>query len=145
MRRSTLAAAITFALLALGGVIAVGTVSAHVNQATIDPMAQRAIGGSYAVVTGTISCSAGESFQINMTMGQGTTGAQARGSTAGRCTGITQGWEVTALTRLDGSLLQPGLARVCWNAANFLFGQSTDVRQSCSTVTLYEPSLAVFP
>jgi hypothetical protein len=143
MRRSTFAAIITLALLAFGSLIGVGTVSAHLNRATIDPTATRAIGGSYAVITGTISCTAGESFQVNLTMGQSATGAQAHGSAAGSCTGGADSWKVTALTRVDSPLLQRGLARVCWNAATYLVGESTDVRQSCQTITLTASTLEI--
>lgn len=145
MRRGIYAVTVTLALLAFGSLVSVRMVSAHVNQATIDPMATRAIGGSYAVITGAISCTTGESFQINVTMGQSATGAQARGSVAGTCTSRASDWKVTALTQLDSSLLQPGVARVCWNAATYLVGQSTDVHRNCSTVTLASTAIVAFP
>ncbi|MGD9890878.1 MAG: hypothetical protein AB7R89_02215 [Dehalococcoidia bacterium] len=141
MRRSTHAAVIALAMLALGSLVGVNTVSAELEQATIDPTAARAIGGSYAVVTGTISCTAGETFQINLTMGQSATGTHARGSTTGSCTGDAGTWKVTALTRLDDPLLQPGLSRVCWNAATYRNGERADTRQGCRTLTLTESTL----
>jgi hypothetical protein len=143
MRRKTHAAIIALALLALGSLIGVRTASADLNQATINPTSIQAIGGSYAVVTGTVTCTRGDTLQINLTMGQSPTGAQARGSVTGSCTGGADVWTVTALTRLDSPLLQPGLTRVCWNAATSLVGLSTDVRQSCNTVTLIEPRIEV--
>ncbi len=143
MRRSMHAAIIALTLLALGSIAGVSTVSADIGEAAIDSTATRAIGGSYAVVTGNVTCTDGESFRISLTLGQGVTGAQARGEAVASCTGGSDAWAVTALTSAGSPLLQPGLARVCWNITTFRDGQAVAVRRGCGTVTLTESRFGV--
>ena len=57
MRRSMHAAIIALTLLALGSIASVSTASADIGEAAIDSTAARAIGGSYAVVTGNVASS----------------------------------------------------------------------------------------
>lgn len=141
MRRSMHAAIIALTLLAFGSIAGVSAVSADIGEVAIDATATRAIGGSYAVVTGNVTCTDGESFRINLTLGQGATIAQARGEAVGSCTGGSDTWAVTALTPAGNPLLQPGLARVCWSIATVGNVQTSDARQGCGTVTLTEPRI----
>ena len=143
MRRSLTATIIVLVVLAAGSLVWAHPVSADLRQATIDPTATRALGGSYALVTGSVTCTSGESFRIVMNLGQSGAGAQAQGEAIGGCTGESIDWTVTALSTGDGALLQSGPARTCWNVATFQDGRTTDVRRGCSTVTLMTPLLEV--
>ena len=141
MRRSTSVALIALGLLAVGSLVGARTVRADLRQATVESTATRAIGGSYALVSGAVTCTNGEAFQVILTLGQSAVGSQARGQAVDACTGESQPWTVTALTTGDGALLQPGTVRVCWNVSTYRDGQVTDVRRGCGAVTLTDPPL----
>lgn len=87
MRRSMPVALIVLALVASGSLLWVRSAEADLREATIDPTATRAFGGSFALVTGSATCTNGDSFQIVVTMGQSAAGAQAQGEAVGGCTG----------------------------------------------------------
>src|SRR5262245_57655192 len=68
-------------------------------QNTIDPVASVSDNGRDLVVTGPISCTAGEWAFLHVTVTQRTTGALAEGATRVLCTGDVQEWAVHATTQ----------------------------------------------
>jgi hypothetical protein len=77
--------------------------AAHAGVAlnTIDDLATYRDEGALVRATGPIGCTRGERITITARISQATTGAVARGSWTGRCTGEVQHWKVRARTRTD--------------------------------------------
>src|SRR3990170_6220681 len=109
-------------LLGLGATLAVlgigvrdGPALAHIQTLAVDPTgAILRPGGSQVSVSGTLSCTAGESGSLSVQVSQflhGQVIVSAFGYSSGfTCSGIVQSWTVTALTFSVG--LKPGPANV---------------------------------
>jgi hypothetical protein len=99
-RRSAL---IRLASVAIGMTVVGGfgaqTAFARVTANTIDPVAIVADNGRDVIVTGPISCTAGERAYLRVTVTQRSTGAVAEGRSLLTCIESTQQWEVHASTQ----------------------------------------------
>ena len=98
-----------FAALALCGAHAA---NAGVSLNTIDPHVTYEQGGALVRSSGPIGCTRGERIAIRVRVSQAATGARARGSWTGRCTGEVQHWQVRARARTEARFAR-GPARVC--------------------------------
>jgi hypothetical protein len=88
----------------LAGALSIHAVrAAHAGVAlnTIDDQATYGQDDALVRATGPIGCTRGELITIRARIRQATTGAVARGSWTGRCTGEVQHWEARARTRTD--------------------------------------------
>jgi hypothetical protein len=100
--------AVSLAALALWGApgaqagVALNTIDGHVTYTQ---------GGALVRSTGPIGCTRGERIAIAVTVSQAATGARARASWAGRCTGEVQHWQVRARARTEARFAK-GRARV---------------------------------
>jgi len=132
------------AILGLAGVLAffaVGTItgpaSAHVEGLTVDPKgAVLQPGGSQVSISGTLTCTAGETGSINVQVIQFVRGQVVASAFASAppfpCSGVVQDWAVTALAFIP---FKPGPANVRVDV--FTFGlDGFDFRQTSATVKL---------
>jgi hypothetical protein len=90
-------------LIGLFAVLAVGSVAfAHTSSLTIDPQATLSPGGTVITVTGTVTCTTGETFsiQVRVFQGRGNNQESAFGfmPMSQLCTGAPQLWEVEAVS-----------------------------------------------
>src|SRR5438309_7245585 len=86
------------AALALASVLVLiaPTAFARVVSNTIDPFATIKANGRQIIVTGPVQCTAGETFDVRVTVTQRATGALAEGRTRFKCSGATQHWLIDA-------------------------------------------------
>ncbi len=124
-------------VITLVGVLLAPVAFAKVALNTIDPVAVVADHGRHLVVTGPISCTAGETAYLRITVTQRSTGAVAEGQSRITCTGETeiQPWEVLAVTQgkasfKEGAAWAVGLARTTDRR------DTTDAHQWLVNVTL---------
>ena len=85
-------------VLTLAGVFVASMAFAKLTLNTIDPVAIVAGGGRHLIVTGPINCTAGERVELRVTVTQRTTGAVAEGYAIFNCAGVSEQWEVHAVT-----------------------------------------------
>jgi predicted ester cyclase len=121
-----------FAALALQGA---QSASAGIALNTIDRHATYKQEGSQVRSTGPIGCTRGERITIRVTVSQAPTGARARGTWTGRCTGDVQRWQVRARAR-GQARFATGRARVCAVAKTRTGGRVTDTRRWCKPVSV---------
>ena len=109
MRRLLLLAVLSAALVAVPS----GTAAAHVSSMTIDPSAQPSPGQQLVTVSGSVTCTDGESIGITSRLIQGSTEGQgfSPGMTGPQliCTGASQAWSVQ-FSSPSGTLWHPGRA-----------------------------------
>jgi hypothetical protein len=130
-----------FAALLLCGAQAA---NAGVALNTIDPHATHKQRGALVHTSGPIGCTSGERIAIAVRVSQAATGAKARGSWSGRCTGAAQHWHVRARAR-RGPRFANGLARVCAVGKTRLGSRVTDTRRWCRQVAIDSASGARLP
>jgi hypothetical protein len=116
---------------------ATSTVNAKVVINTIDTVASVSDDGRHLVVTGPLSCTAGERAYLRVTVTQRTTGAIAEGSTLVVCTGTTQEWEVHAAIQ-SREAFQAGAAVAVASARTTERGNTTDAHQWLVAITLVD-------
>ena len=109
--------------------------SAFLTATTIDAQATDTLGGARVRATGPIGCTSGERVSIRVTVTQPATGAQARKTWTGRCTGEIQHWQVRARAR-PGARFETGAGRVCAVARTRTAGRATDTRKWCERVAV---------
>ena len=102
---------------------------------TIDSVAIVTDEGRHLVVTGPITCTAGERGYLQVTVTQRTTGAEAEGRTRIACTGDSQQWEVRAATQ-GIETFQEGPATAVALSRTTTPGQITDAHQWLVEITL---------
>jgi hypothetical protein len=119
-----------FAALTLLGADAA---SAFLTANTIDGHATYTRDGTRVRATGPIGCTSGERVSIRVTVTQAATGARARKTWTGRCTGEIQHWQVRARAR-QGARFETGAGRVCAVAKTRTAGRVTDTRKWCERV-----------
>ncbi len=124
-------------VLTLAGGFAASLAFARITMNTIDPIAIVADKGRHLVVTGPIACIAGERAYLRATVTQRTTGAVAEGSGFITCTGVSQQWEVHAVTQGAASFA-PGAATAVGLASTSLRGKVNDAHQWLVDITLVE-------
>ncbi len=86
--------------------------------------------GAHVLATGIVACDAGERLRLELTVTQRTTGAIARGTTRGVCTGEVQEWPVR-LERRGRARFVAGAVNGCALAVTSLRGKPTDAEQWC--------------
>ena len=114
----------------LGTAVLVKPVLAGIHLNTIDPTATLLGNGQRVIVTGPIGCDKGEDVEISIAVTQESTGAIAKGSWHGRCSGNEQHeqhWKVNASTD-PGPALTVGTAKVRAEAVTSVKGNPTDSR-----------------
>lgn len=98
-----------------------------------------AAGSRAAKVAGPLRCWKGGAVKLRATISQRSTrtlaGAIAEGFWTGRCTGSSQHWQLTAAAT-DGTTLRPGCAHAAGLVIYRRGGETIDVRQWQSTITL---------
>lgn len=102
---------------------------------TIDAVAFVADAGRLLVVTGPITCTAGEQGILRVTVTQRETGALAEGQTLVVCNGGPQEWEVNAAIQGRQSF-QVGSAIAVASARTRARGDTTDAHQWLVPITL---------
>ncbi|MGH2989684.1 MAG: hypothetical protein ACRDMA_07440 [Solirubrobacterales bacterium] len=122
--------AVGFAAVLLCGAEAA---SAFLTANTIDAHATYTRDGARVRATGPIGCTREERISIRVTVTQSASGARARESWKGRCTGELQHWQVRAHAR-RGTLFQTGRGRVCAVATTRSGDRVTDTRKWCERV-----------
>jgi hypothetical protein len=125
----------TAMVLILAGVFIAPPALARIVVNTIDPVAIVADDGRHLVVTGPITCTAGERAYLRVTVTQRTTGAVAEGRTLINCTGDPQQWEVHAATQGKSSF-QEGPATAVALGRTVSRGDITDAHQWLVDITL---------
>ena len=123
--------------LFVAGLFATPAVLAKLVQNTIDPIASVGDDGRHLVVTGPITCTAGERMYLRVTVTQRTTGALAEGTTFLVCTGTPQEWEVHAATQ-GRETFDVGSAAAVASARTTARGDTTDAHQWLVAITLVE-------
>ncbi len=128
---------IAVALAATASLLLGGSGQSGVQTNTIAPTA--ALKGAHVLATGIVACDAGERLKLQLTVTQRATGAVARGSTRGVCTGEVQEWPVR-LQRRGPAKFAAGAAAACALAVTSLHGKPTDAHQWCRAdgITLNE-------
>jgi hypothetical protein len=91
--------------------------------------------GRQILVTGPITCTAGERAQLRVTVTQRETGAMAEGHALVSCTGVDQQWELHASTQ-GSQLFQDGPATAVAIARTSDRGDITDAHQWLVAITL---------
>ena len=109
--------------------------SVFVSANTIDGQATSTRDGARVRATGPIGCTSGERVSIRVTVTQSATGARARKTWTGRCTGEIQHWQVRARAR-QGTRFETGAGRVCALAKTRTAGRVTDTRKWCERVAV---------
>ena len=104
---------------------------------TIDASALVTDDGRHLVVTGPISCTAGERAYFHVTLTQRTTGALAEGQTVVLCTGDVQQW-VVDVTAQGREPFLAGPATAVASARTTTRDNTTDAHQWVVEVTLIE-------
>jgi catalase (peroxidase I) len=92
-------------------------------------------GGRHIVITGPLSCTAGERAFLRVTVTQRETGAIAEGHTLVRCSGDIRQWEVHATVR-GAAVFQQGLATAAALARTSAHGDISDSHQWLVNITL---------
>jgi hypothetical protein len=121
--------------LILAGVLIAPPASARIVTNTVDPVATATDNGRHLVVTGPITCTAGERAYLRATVTQRETGAVAEGQTFITCTGNTQQWEVHAATH-GKETFQEGPATAVALGRTTSRGEITDAHQWLVDITL---------
>ena len=109
MRRLLLVAVLSAALVAVPS----GTAAAHVSSMGLDPTAQLSPGQQLVTVSGSVTCTEGESIGITARLIQGS--AESQGFNPGMtgpqlvCTGTSQPWSIQ-FSSPSGKLWHPGRA-----------------------------------
>jgi hypothetical protein len=102
-------------------------------------------GGRAVVLSGPIRCWNGGTVKLRATVSERSTRTQAGGIAegfwTGRCTGNAQHWQLTA-TATDGTIPRAGCAHAVGLMSYGRYGQTVDVRQWLSTITLTTPEKA---
>jgi hypothetical protein len=127
------------ALVLTLGVFIAHTAFARLAANTIDPVAIVTDKGRHLIVTGPISCTAGERAYLRVTVTQRPTGAVAEGRTLVTCTGEgnPQQWEVHASTQGDETF-EEGPATAVALGHTTSRGDITDAHQWLVDITLVE-------
>jgi len=110
-------------------------ISGRITRNTIDPAGVLARNGRHVLVSGPISCDAGEHAELRATVTQRTTGAVAEGQGRLTCTGRDQRWELQLQTEGRATFDQ-GPAIVVALARTSSRGAVTDAHQWLVEVTL---------
>jgi hypothetical protein len=119
----------------VGFMLAVPTAFGKVVFNTIDGAALVTDGGRHIVITGPLSCTAGERAFLRVTVTQRETGAIAEGHTLVRCSGDIRQWEVHATVR-GAAVFQQGLATAAALARTSAHGDISDSHQWLVNITL---------
>jgi len=122
--RSMIVSLIVMLGVIVGTAVLVEPVSAGIKLNTIDPTAKLLGNGQRMIVTGPISCDKGEDVEISIVVKQESTGAIAKGSWHGRCSGKEHQWKVNASTD-PGPALTVGTAKVSAQAVTSVKGNPT--------------------
>ncbi len=122
-------------VMTLMGVLIARTAFAGIQVNTINPAAIVTGNGRHLLVTGPITCTAGERAYIRVTVTQRATGAVAEGHTLVRCTGDIQQWEVRASTK-GRETFGEGPAVAVALAGTTAGGAATDAHQWLVGITL---------
>jgi hypothetical protein len=121
--------------LLLGGVGLAPRAVAGVSFNTIDPIAVVTDTGRHLIVTGPLTCTAGERAFVRVTVTQRTTGAVAEGRTRLTCTGAPQHWTVHAGSHGEEPFQDAPAVAVAM-ARTTADGAITDAHQWLVTLTL---------
>jgi len=132
--RLTRPASIALAVCCVG-LLATSVAFAKITANTIDAVALVADDGRHLVVTGPITCTAGERAILHVTVTQRTTGALAEGQTLFVCSGARQEWEVHAATQ-GRETFELGSATAVAVARTSVPGDTTDAHQWLVPITL---------
>ena len=108
---------------------------ARITLNTIDPFATIKTNGRQIIVTGPVECTAGETFDVRVTVTQRATGALAEGHTRFKCSGATQHWLIDAKTH-GREAFQPEAATAAAVGITSSRGQATDSHQWLVNITL---------
>lgn len=139
MKRAIALPILTAVFLAAGAATLPGPASAKLTNATVDADGWLSRGGSYALFTVPLVCTARETFTLRATLGQAATRSQAVGNLDGICAGDVQAPSLRT-TVLDGyQTLSAGAAQLCWNLTTRAGEARTGYTQQCSRVTLAFP------
>ena len=107
---------------------------ARIVHNTIDPFANIKAKGRQIVVTGPVECTAGEIFDVRVTVTQRETGAFAEGQARLTCTGVTEHWLIDASTR-GREPFQAGPATASAVGITSNRGATTDAHQWLVNIT----------
>ena len=127
----------TAIVLSLAGVFVASLAFARVVSNTIDPVAIVAGGGRHLIVTGPIECTRGERVELRVTVTQRTTGAVAEGYAIFNCAGVSEQWEVHAVTH-GKAIFEEGPAIAVAVATTSSRRETTDAHQWLVDITLVE-------
>jgi hypothetical protein len=126
-----LALAIPAAVYGLGD----GKVRFVREQGGFDRTARLSLSGASIRIAGPVRCTKGGRARIDVTITQRATGAVARGTWTGRCTGTTRRWTVAVARAVTGRF-DPGSTTACAAAAAANSKRATDATQWCRLVRL---------
>ena len=133
------AASLTFvlalALPAAGYGVGDGSVRFVKSQSGFDPAARVTPSGATLRIAGPVRCTKGGRARIDVTVTQRATGAVARGTWTGRCTGASRRWTIPAARAVTGRF-EAGSATACAAAAAANSKRATDATQWCKVVRL---------
>ena len=91
--------------------------------------------GASLRIAGPVRCTKGGRVRIDVTVTQRATGAVARGTWTGRCTGASRRWTITAARAVTGRF-ETGSVTACAAAAAANSKRATDATQWCRLMRL---------
>lgn len=126
------------ALVAGVGALAVTSETVEVKPAPtgFDRTGKVSTGGRVLSVGGPFACTTGGRTRIHVTVTQRKTGALARGTWSGTCTGRDQDWLVRKVRARGAADFQPGQSEACAAAVARNSRRATDATQWCGAVLL---------
>lgn len=113
-----------------------GQVTIVRSDSGFDERASLRTDGRGARITGPIRCTKGGRLRIDVTLTQRKTGALARGTWRGTCTGAKQTWTLKSARVVGEARLQAGAAQACAAAVARNSKRATDALQWCEPLTL---------
>jgi hypothetical protein len=117
---------VLFGLVMMLGLVVAMPAAAFVNIPTLNPKATLSASGTSAVVSGTITCTAGDEVGIDIIIQQasGQVNAAGQGQATITCNGQVQNWSAT-VDVLIGSSFKKGPAVVLFSASDNTDGNDT--------------------
>jgi hypothetical protein len=136
-----LAVPVVLAAFLAGAGPAVRPAMANLGFVAADDTAWISVSARYALLTGPILCTAGELYEVELTLAQESSGAQSRGRTEGQCGSDVQRWSVQADVLEDHPSLRAGTGLACWRVEVWqpLSGGTqsrTGLQQGCGSIEL---------
>ena len=122
-------------MLSLGFFGLLMLLASSVSRGATEPTAMLSWDSHQAFISGPIACMPGESFDLQVTLTQGSSSTEGSGSLSAPCQGGVQRWTVKVMA-LAGASFAPGPARACTVGTLYQANSVMDTRQWCRDIAL---------